>query len=313
MAQSRPLIVLDCDPGVDDALAIALAVDHCEVLALTAVGGNVAVEHTARNAGSVLALLGVDLDVHVGADHPLRGPLPKRAEEYHGETGLGSVSVPPPGRPLASHDAPTFLANVMRSAPGLWVVATGPLTNVALALRLAPDAWQYISGISWMGGSTTGGNVTPGAEFNAWADPEAAAEVFTFCTTHRVDLRMAGLNVTHEVTMNEDDVDRLQISPTGKVFAELIGTYLAQYRSRYTLRGAAVHDALAVVAITHPDLCQFQLLPVEIDVTDGPNRGRTTVDDRPLLAPATPNCRVMVDANESAIVSLLATSLIRTR
>jgi purine nucleosidase len=309
---SRASIILDCDPGIDDALAIALAVDHCEVLGLTTVGGNVGVVHTTRNAGSVLALVGrSDIPVHSGADDPLRGPLPNRAEEYHGETGLGDATVPDPEVPIASEDAVGFIIETASRQPGLWLVPTGPLTNLALAFRADPALWKHLAGISWMGGSTTGGNVTPGAEFNAWADPEAADEVFRYCAQHQLELRMAGLNVTHEVTIDEVFVDGLRGHPTGDVFADLIGSYLARYRDVYSLRGAAVHDALAVIGLTHPQWCTFRPFPVAIDTSDGPNRGRTTIDDRPLLDPATPHVQVMIDADEAAIVALLRLSLMR--
>jgi inosine-uridine nucleoside N-ribohydrolase len=309
---TRPKIILDCDPGIDDALAIALAVDHCDVLALTTVGGNVGVGHTTRNAGSVLALLRrSDIPVHAGADNPLRGAISKRAQEYHGLSGLGRAQVPDPEVEPASDDAVGAIVDLARANPGCWLVPTGPLTNIALALRHAPDLASTIAGISWMGGSTTSGNVTPCAEFNAWVDPEAAHEVFEYVSAHTVRFIMAGLNVTHEVTVNEADVAGWRVTEQGSVFADLMDTYLAQYRTAYTLRGAAMHDSLAIVAITHPELVTSVPMHVGMDCTDGPNRGRTWIDDRPLLLPPRPNVEVITAADETSIVALLHASVTR--
>jgi purine nucleosidase len=306
MNLQKPRIILDCDPGIDDALAIALAVIHCEVLALTTVGGNVGVEHTTRNAGSVLAVLGrSDIPVHAGADNPLRGPVAKRAEEYHGLNGLGGAIVPDPAVSIASDDAVSAIVSLVRENPGCWLVPTGPLTNIALAFRAAPDLAPLIAGISWMGGSTTSGNVTPCAEFNAWVDPEAAAEVLEYVSAHTVQFIMSGLNVTHTVTINEAVVDSWRGSSSGDVFAALMDSYLVQYRQSYTLPGAAIHDALAVIAVTHPALVTTQRMHVGMDCTDGPNRGRTSIDDRPLLVHPLANTDVVMSADAAAICALV--------
>ncbi len=307
---SKPRIILDCDPGIDDALAIALAVQHCEVLALTSVGGNVGVEHTTRNAGSILALIGrSDIPVHAGADHPLRGPVLHRAEAYHGLSGLGGAVVPDPAVPVASNDAAAAIVTLVKANPGCWLVPTGPLTNLALVFRLAPDLATLLAGISWMGGSTTHGNVTPQAEFNAWVDPEAADEVLQYVSAHSVRFIMAGLNVTHEVTLNEADAHLWRGTPRGDAFASLLDSYLVQYRQQYTLAGAAVHDALAVIAVTHPELITSRLQHVSMDCSDGPNRGRTTIDDRPLITGPKPNTEVVLTADADAIVTLVSAAV----
>ena len=307
---TTPKIILDCDPGIDDALAIALAVSHCDVLAVTTVGGNVGVEHTTRNAGSVLALLGrSDIPVHMGADDPLAGPVAKRAEEYHGLNGLGGAVVPEPDVPVASHDAVGAIVEIVRANPGCWLVPTGPLTNIALAVSAAPDLAHLLAGISWMGGSTIGGNVTPCAEFNAWVDPEAAEVVLQFVSTHTIRFVMAGLNVTHTVTVDEGVVNSWRGSIRGDAFAGLMESYLAQYRTRYTLPGAAIHDALAVVAVTHPELVTIQRCYIGVDCSSGPNRGRTSVDDRPLLVPSPANTDVVISADSAAIAALVSAAV----
>jgi purine nucleosidase len=306
----KPVVILDCDPGIDDALAIALAVQHCEVLMVATVGGNVGVEHTTRNAGSVLAVLGrTDIPVHAGADHPLRGPVSKRAEEYHGLNGLGGAVVPDPAVPIASDDAVTAIVAAVRANPGCWLVPTGPLTNIALAFRAAPDLAPLLAGISWMGGSTTGGNVTACAEFNAWVDPEAAAEVLEYVSVHTVRFIMSGLNVTHAVTIDEAFVAQWRGSPSGDVFAALMDSYLVQYRQNYTLPGAAIHDALAVVAVTHPELLKTESFHVSMDCSDGPNRGRTSIDDRPLLVRPRSNTEVVMSADAEKICALVTEAI----
>jgi inosine-uridine nucleoside N-ribohydrolase len=307
---TRPKIILDCDPGIDDALAIALAVAHCDVLALTTVGGNVGLVHTTRNAGCVLAMLGrSDIPVHEGAEDPLRGPIAQRAAEYHGLDGLGGVSVPEPGVAVASQDAVGAIIALVRANPGCWLVPTGPLTNIALVLRAAPDIAPLLAGISWMGGSTGSGNVTAAAEFNAWVDPEAVEEVLQFVSAHSVRFVMAGLNVTHSVTVDEAAIDGWRTSARGSLFADLLAPYLARYRTTYTIPGAAMHDAMAVVAVTHPELVTLVARHVSMDCSDGPNRGRTSVDDRPLLAAPTSNTEVMVSAEAAAVIALLAAAV----
>jgi purine nucleosidase len=302
---------MDCDPGIDDALAIALAVRHCEVLALTTVGGNVSIEHTTRNAGSVLAMIGrSDIPVHQGADQPLLGPIATRAAEYHGLDGLGGVGVPQPGAPLASTNAPQAIVDIARANPGCWLVPTGPLTNVALALQLAPDLHRCLSGISWMGGSLTHGNATPSAEFNALVDPEAADQVVQWVSAHSVRFVMAGLNVTHQVTVDEGELATWGATSLGASFAALLSPYLARYRTTYTMSGAAMHDAMAVVAVTHPALVSCEARHVQVDTSLGPSRGRTIVDDRPLLQPMPANTEVMVDADAPAVIDLIRAAVL---
>lgn len=303
-------MILDCDPGLDDAVAIAFALAHADVVGITAVGGNVALDKTTTNALALCDLLGVaQLPVHAGHDMPLGGSLEHRATEFHGPYGTGSVRLAEPSRPATSNDAVQWIIETARAEEGLWVVATGPLTNIAHVIQQAPDVLDRLAGISWMGGSTTYGNTTVAAEFNCAADPEAAAVVFQ--AGHR-NLIMAGLNVTHTVLLDRPWIEEYRSAVVGtdrEVFAELLDYYEQRQREFSTLAGAAVHDALAVAAVTHPELLAGRRRAVEIVVGEGPTRGMTLVDQRPRRDGGTTNARVLEWADAPEIRSLIGHAL----
>lgn len=307
---TRPRIILDCDPGLDDAVAIALAVAHADVVGITTVGGNVGVERTTANALSLCDILGVqDLPVHAGHDKPMTGSLEHRATEYHGPYGTGSVQLPAASREATSNDAVSWIIETVRAEEGLWIVATGPLTNIAYSIRAAPDILDRIAGISWMGGSSSSGNTTAAAEFNAVADPEAAKIVFD--ATHP-NLIMLGLNITHTVLLDRPWIDELRSAitdPALGVFAELLDYYEARQREMTTLAGAAVHDALAVIAVTHPHLLAGLGRHVQVITNDGPTRGMTLVDQRALRTPVPTNATVVDWADADGIRALIFETL----
>lgn len=311
----KPRIILDCDPGLDDAVAIALAVRHADVVGITTVGGNVGLEHTTANTLALCDILAVpELEVHAGHDLPLSGSLDHRATEYHGPFGTGSVRLAEPSRPATSDDAVDWIIGTVRAEEGIALVATGPLTNIALAFQKAPDIVDKISEISWMGGSSNGGNTTPGAEFNSWVDPEAAAIVFA---AGHPNLVMVGLNVTHTVLLDRPWIEQLRQQTQGtkmEVFADLLDYYEVRQREMTMLAGAAVHDALAVLHVTHPELLAGVRRPVEIVLSEGPARGMTLVDLRPMrsTSPAITgpeNAKVVEWANVLAIQELIGQAL----
>lgn len=303
-------IILDCDPGLDDAVAIALAVRHAQVVGITTVGGNVGLEHTTANALALCDILAVpELEVHAGHDLPLSGSLEHRATEYHGRYGTGSVRLADPSRSANSDDAVGWIIETVRAEEGIALVATGPLTNIALALQRAPDIIEKFSEISWMGGSSNGGNTTAGAEFNSWVDPEAAAIVFE---SGHPNLVMVGLNVTHSVLLDRPWIEQLRQQNQGtkmEVFADLLDYYEVRQRELTTLAGAAVHDALAVVHVTHPELLAGVRRPVEIVLSEGPARGMSLVDMRPMRTPSPANAKVVEWADVSAIQELIGQAL----
>ena len=208
-APVRPRIVLDCDPGLDDAIAILTAAHHGELVGITAVNGNVGIEHTTHNALVTAQIAGLDVPVHRGAARPLIAPT-MDAARIHGATGLGDVALPELTRAVASNDAVAYLCDMARAVDDLHLVAVGPLTNVALALRRDPDLRSLLAGLTIMGGGAHAGNVTPVAEFNVWADPEAAAIVFS----EAAPITMVGLDVTHKVLLGGDEAARMRSAGT---------------------------------------------------------------------------------------------------
>jgi len=291
-------IVIDCDPGHDDAIALLLALASPEVdlAGVTTVAGNQTLPKTTANALRVLEHVGRgDVRVAAGADRPLvRDPFV--AAHVHGETGLDGPALPPPqGTPVAAH-AVEFLA---QHAAGRTLVAVGPLTNVALYLALHPDARP--ERIVVMGGAIAEGNVTPAAEFNIWADPEAARRVFE----SGVDVTMVGLDVTHKALMTPAHADRLRgAGRAGKLVAELFDFYHRFHAATYGLPGSPVHDALAVAYVIRPELLELEHRHVAIDCESELCRGRTVVD----LWRRTgnePNAHVAVGVDGDAFIELL--------
>jgi len=248
MVSSLP-VLLDGDPGLDDAVAwlLAFASPETQVLGVTAVHGNVPLQQGVRNTGVVLALAGeraAGVPYFAGADRPLlREGM--TATQVHGATGLPAAHLPEPVRGPEAEHAVDFIIRTVRANPGqITLVASGPLTNVALAFRLAPDLPGLLREVVWMGGSTAQGNRTPAAEFNALADPHAAHIVLH----SPVPVRMVGLNVTMQCIATPERLEQLRAlgNRAGAVSAEMLEFYAGVYRERYGLSGGALHDPLAV-------------------------------------------------------------------
>ncbi|MEY2710366.1 MAG: hypothetical protein RL487_149, partial [Actinomycetota bacterium] len=237
-------MIVDCDPGHDDAIALIVAARFADLIGVTTVAGNAPVTKTTRNARIMLDLVGSDVPLHRGAERPLVAP-PRHAPEVHGESGLDGAQLPEPSRPEDSGDAVGYIIDTCRSTEGLWLVPIGPLTNIALALRSAPDIAGRIAGISLMGGGTFG-NRTPAAEFNIWADPEAAAIVYGYGGR----LVMSGLDVTHQLQATPDRIARIRDipGPLAVIVADLFDFFLSTYVPNHeSLKGGVVHDACAVL------------------------------------------------------------------
>lgn len=307
-AGARPLLLLDCDPGHDDALALALAARHGDLLGVTTVAGNVPLERTTANALTMCEVLGLDVPVHAGSPRPIVAEL-RTAEFIHGTSGLDGPAHPPHGRRPASDDAVGFIVDSVRAHPGaLWLIATGPLTNVALALRAAPDIAGSLRGVSIMGGGIPTGNVTPAAEFNVLVDPEAADVVFR----SGVPLTMAGLDATHQWMIDEPIVERVRAAGgvVAAFCAELLDFYGAAYGRAYSGRNAGpLHDPLAVLAVTHPRLLETERLHVVIELTGTHTRGMTVADLRGVKRGAAPNVDVVRRVDAAAANELLVETL----
>jgi inosine-uridine nucleoside N-ribohydrolase len=295
-------IVLDCDPGHDDAIALllALASPELELLGVTTTYGNQTVEKTTANALRVLELVGrTDVPVARGAASPLSRPLTVAAH-VHGDSGLDGPALPPPSVAPAGTPAVEWLAaTIQRAKTPVTLVPTGPLTNVARYLESHGTAG--IDRIVLMGGAIAEGNMTPAAEFNVWADPEAAQIVFDAA----LDVTMIGLDVTHKAITGPDVQRRLRESGSIGVFvAELIDFFTVYHRQTYGWDGAPIHDAVAVAHLLRPGLVETKLRNVEVERVSELCRGRTVVDLW-LRTERAPNAHVGVDLDGSAFFDLL--------
>jgi purine nucleosidase/pyrimidine-specific ribonucleoside hydrolase len=283
----RP-VLLDCDPGHDDAIAILLAGgrrDAIDLRAVTTVAGNAELEKVTLNARRVMTLAGLlDVPVAAGAAGPRRGEL-ITALEVHGQTGLDGAELPEPAVDLDARDA---LALMAERGPAT-VVATGPLTNVAALLERAPGA---VTEIVWMGGSTERGNTRPHAEFNALVDPEAAELVFA----SGVPLTMVGLNLTHQAQATPAVVGRLRAIGTAPADAAVgwLGFFAEAYRTVYGFEGPPVHDPCALALVIDPSIVRTVDTFVAIETEGRWTRGATVVDLHGRLD-REPNARVAVE------------------
>jgi inosine-uridine nucleoside N-ribohydrolase len=296
-------IILDCDPGHDDAIALllALASPEVELLGVTTVCGNQTLDKTTANALRVLEFAGRgDVPVHAGADRPLVREV-RVAAHVHGESGLDGPELPPPSTQPGAQHAVDFLADRIRAREGkVTLVPTGPLTNVALLFALHPDAVP--ERIVLMGGAIGEGNITPAAEFNIWADPEAAERVFA----RGLDTTMVGLDVTHQALITRAHTEQLRGSGrTGTMVAELLDFYLRFHDTMYPdLDGAPMHDPVALAGVVRPELLATKEAAIHVDCSSEQGRGRTNVDWRGREGYA-PNARVAVDVDAQGFVELL--------
>lgn len=276
----RPLpVIIDSDPGLDDALAIGFAIARPEIdlLAVTTVGGNADVRHCTENALRLVHAYGAtDIPVAEGAAGPLIGRV-VRATEVHGEGGIGTTVLPPsPARPHPE-GAVELMARILRERVEPVVIAPiGPLTNIALLLRLHPELAPRIAHLSIMGGSIGEGNTTVSAEFNIYADPEAAEIVFE----SGIPITMMGLDVTHQAVLGRESARRLAALGTasGAIAAELVDFAIDRVSEWYGGTETAIHDAVAVAHLAIADLVDAAPYDVRVDTGDGPARGRTVCE-----------------------------------
>jgi purine nucleosidase len=272
----RTPIILDCDPGIDDALAIAFAAASPEIdlIGLTTVAGNVGLDSTTANALAVASFVGAkDVPVTPGAPAPLMRP-PIHAGHVHGDSGLGGAVLPPPARAAEDGHAIDYLIGTIGAARGeVTLVATGPLTNIGLALRREPRLATWVRDFVIMGGSASRGNVNHAAEFNIWADPEAAAIVFRAGWT----VRMIGLDVTLRARATAAVQERMR--DLGALGSQLLLPALAQYRDSADATGEPpVHDVCAVVSVADPAVFAYAPATVQVETHGTFTSGMTVTD-----------------------------------
>lgn len=297
-------IIVDCDPGHDDAIALMLAVadPSVDLLAVTTVAGNVELEHTTANALRVLELLGrSDIPVGAGRDAPRQRPL-ATAAVMHGANGLaGPLAVPPAVAP-SPFNAVQLIERTLESSPTpVTLVVTGPQTNAADVVEQLPHLHDRIDRIIFMGGSVGLGNWTPAAEFNIWVDPEAAQVVLD----SGIPATMVGLDVTHEAWLTGEHADTLRDTGVlGRYVAELLDHFVGFHQSTFGWPGAPIHDAVAVASVIDPALLQTVPANVAVECQSPLCVGRTVVDrwgvtDRPV------NADVAIGIDRDRFVTLL--------
>jgi purine nucleosidase len=275
----RPIII-DCDPGQDDALALLLALaspEELEVLAITAVAGNVPLALTEKNARKIVELAGrCDISVHAGCDRPLRRDLVS-AEHVHGRSGLDGAELPEPRTALAAAHAVDAIIAALRARPGVVTLCPlGPLTNIAAAIQRAPDILAHIDQIVLMGGAIGEGNITPAAEFNIYADPHAADIVFRA----GLKLTMLGLDVTHQVLATPERVRAIAARDTAvsRAVAGLLEFYNIYDQTKRNRPGAPMHDPCVIAYLLRPDLFAGRDCHVVVETRGEHTLGRTVVD-----------------------------------
>lgn len=301
-------VILDMDPGHDDAVAMMLAcgAPEMEVRAVTTVAGNATVEKTTRNALRVLSLLGRgDVPVGAGAAAPLRRTL-VTAEGIHGESGLDGPRIPEAPFGPDGRGAVRLMADVVEGSAGpVTLVPTGPLTNVATFLERHPDLKENVERIALMGGSMGLGNTTPAAEFNIYVDPEAARAVFE----SGLPVTMVGLDVTHRAGAGAEEIARMRsLGRVGEVAADLVTFFAGGYERIYGFPAPPIHDAVAVACVVEPAILETRPMRVDVECESELTRGETVCDLYGVTGKE-PNAEVGVGLDREAFFELLFASL----
>ncbi|MDX6380157.1 MAG: hypothetical protein QOI57_1181 [Rubrobacteraceae bacterium] len=301
-------VILDVDPGHDDAVALMLAcgAPELEVRAVTTVAGNVSLPKTTRNALRVLSLIGCDdVPVGMGAEAPLVRLL-HTAEDIHGESGLDGPELAEPTFSPDERGAIRLMADILEaSTEPVTLIPTGPLTNVATFLEKHPRLKEKIARIVLMGGSMGLGNTTPAAEFNIYVDPEAARTVFR----SGLQITKVGLDVTHKAGAGPEEARRLRtIGRVGEVAAELVTFFTDTYKRTFRFDAPPIHDAVAVAAVVEPGILETRPMRVEIECESELTRGETVCDMHGVWGKP-PNAEVGVKLDRAAFFQILFRSL----
>lgn len=306
-------LILDVDTGTDDAVAIMLAALHpdLDLIAVTTVNGNIEVEKCTDNTLRTLEWIGHgEIPVYEGMSHPIvREDFPTpRATKRDPKVHMAVLPLPEPKGSKKTLSAPVFLSQKFAEAPGqITLVAVGPLSNLAAAIAIDPDFPGNVAELIIMGGAVNKSNITPSAEFNIWADPEAAAQVF------RADFQkitLVPLDATHEALVSRDQCHALRAlgSPAGRASADIIEHRIKGYEANQptgTPQTAPVHDAVCVAALVKPDVIDTKFVNVVIETIGEFTIGRTVVDHERRTTRA-PNCHVAFHADRSAFFAMLS-------
>ncbi len=303
-------IILDCDPGHDDAVAILLAGLHeeIELLGITTVAGNSYLENTTRNALVVAELAGIDVEVHPGAAKPLvRDQV--LAHDIHGYSGLEGADLPKPSRKPSEVHAVDFMAAAVEENWGdLTLVATGPLTNVALFALRYPDLVRGLKEIVFMGGGMAFGNITPVAEFNVFVDPEAADIVLKL----DVPKVMAPLDMTHQAAITRDEVQKLRSTGSRVLgaIADLMDFFMKTYKEVFGIDGAPLHDPTTIAYLIDPSLFEWDDYSVVVELKGQYTYGQTVVDVWKTSG-REPNVRILTKVDRDGFFDLVLKTLMK--
>ncbi len=309
---TRQSLIIDCDPGVDDAVALMLAfgAGDLDLLAVTTVGGNVPVEKTARNARMLRQIAGrEDVPVFMGAEKPLRRVL-GTAAEFHGPEGTGDMAPFEPDVPCADgHAADAIIALVNdRPAKSVALAVLGPLTNLALALRKAPGLADRLGAVAVMGGARSeGGNITASAEFNIWADPDAAAEVLA----SGCDVVLFGLDATHQARATEARIAAIEAlgTPSGDAAAAMMRFSQRIEREIVGWDAPPVHDVCPVAWLLKPALFELKPCRIRVETESEITRGHTAVEFREAVAGEPLRHRWAMSADADGLFALLTETI----
>lgn len=271
-------IILDCDPGHDDAIAIMLAGQHkaIDLIGITVVSGNQTLEKTGLNTLNLCQFFGIDVPVSLGSSSPIIKDI-QVCPDIHGETGLDGFDFPKLSMGFSGQRAVNYLVEtLMASLDKITVVTTGPLTNLALAIRLEPAILDHIEQVVIMGGSIANGNVSPAAEFNIYADPEAAYIVFN----SGLNVLMVGLDVTRKVMVLPDIVNRMGKigNHVSKLFVKLMNVFNENQQNVFGIPAGPLHDPVTIAYLIDPSLLKTKTVSCDIDISHGSSYGRTNID-----------------------------------
>lgn len=297
--ENKRKIIMDCDPGIDDAVALCLAAAHpeiFEILGITTVAGNQTIEKVTENALRLVAFYGLEVQVAKGAETPILRP-PVTASDIHGKNGIGDIEIPETNKKPAAVHAVIFMKQLfdeLNEGEKITLIPTGPLTNIGLLFSVFPEVKEKVEEIVLMGGAAVGGNVTSASEFNIYEDPEAAAIVFN----SGLPIVMCGLDATHMCGLDRTATSAL-LNEKGKI-AKAIGGMVSFYLKSpaYKNKNAAcIHDAATFMYLLHPEIYKGVKMPVSVDCSNGPMRGNTLCDMRETAAGEEGKITVLMNAD----------------
>ena len=301
-------IILDCDPGHDDALAMILAAKNpaLKLLGITTVSGNGGISKVTLNARRIATLANIDVPIAEGAGKSILGAF-EEANDIHGESALDGAELPEPKIELSPLHAVDLIAKLIReSDKSVTLIATGPLTNIALFLKMHPRLKPKISEIVFMGGSASRGNRTPYAEFNIWMDPEAAEVVLQ----SGLPLTMCGLDVTHQALVTPDifnELDKMN-SKLSKIIIGLLKFFAKTYDEVFEMPNPPLHDPVAVALLIDRTVVKTRMVNVEVELSGTLTRGATVVDLHNRLGRSA-NCNVALELDRSKFWNLMLTAI----